>query len=285
MKVANILVSSLLCFNAIESSKIERVLFIGLDGAGNFYQQIETPNIHKLLASGAYTSNAQAMKPTWSGQNWGSMLTGVTPERHGVTNGNINDHYYNKNEYPTVFKTILNHDPNATIASIVSWAPLNKGLTEEGLKLDKVTSNDTTVFTSSLDYITTRGKNSKFMFVYFGDIDETGHSKGWLSKEYIAEYKLVDSYIGKILAKLEEAKLRDSTLILMTADHGGVGKGHGGNSKAETQVLFGASGPGISPKKLDNSVRNMDIFAITLKALNIPLPSYIDSEVPRKLFD
>ncbi|KAI9298552.1 alkaline phosphatase-like protein [Neoconidiobolus thromboides FSU 785] len=285
MKAINILLPSLLCFNAIESNKIERVLFIGLDGAGNFYQQIDTPNIHKLFGSGAYTNNAQAMKPTSSGQNWGSMLTGVIPERHGVTNGNINNHYYNKTEYPTVYKTILNYSSNATIASIVSWAPLNKGLTEEGLKLDKVTSNDATVLTSTLDYITKRGKDSKFMFVYFGNIDETGHNKGWLSKEYIKEYKLVDSYIGKILAKLEEAKLRDSTLILMTADHGGIGKTHGGNSKEETQILFGASGPGISPKKLDDTVRNMDIFAITLKALNIPLPSYIDSKVPSNLFD
>ncbi|KAI9292213.1 alkaline phosphatase-like protein [Neoconidiobolus thromboides FSU 785] len=226
------------------------------------------------------------MKPTWSGQNWGSMLTGVNPNKHGVTNSNINDHYYNKKEYPTIFKTILNFDANATIASIVSWTPLNKGLTEEGLKLTKVTDNDDNIVAPTLDFISNYGKEAKLMFVDFSDIDNTGHGKGWMGKEYIAKYKLIDSYIGKIVHKLQETQLLESTLILVTADHGGIGTSHGGNTLQETQILFGASGPGISPKQLpSNTVRNMDIFAITLKALNIPLPSYIDSKVPANLFD
>ena len=56
-----------------------------------------------------------------------------------------------------------------------------------------------------------------------------------------------DAIIGQILNRLEEKKLIDSTLIAVVSDHGGRGRGHGGDSAEEMQVPWILWGRGVQP--------------------------------------
>ncbi|KAK9764158.1 hypothetical protein K7432_008581 [Basidiobolus ranarum] len=64
----------------------------------------------------------------------------------------------------------------------------------------------------------------------------------------------------------------------MTADHGGVGIGHGGSSAAEVNVFWGARGKGVNVAKLGTGVRNMDIAGTVANALRLPQPANWDSK-------
>ncbi|KXN65220.1 alkaline phosphatase-like protein [Conidiobolus coronatus NRRL 28638] len=269
--------------SARNHDKIERVIFLGLDGAGNFNTKINVPTINKLLESGAYTNHALAMDPTWSAQNWGAMFHGVVPSKHGLTNGIAQTKPYPEDSpYPSVFKIIHQQDPKAKMASFAMWNAINEGIIELSVPMHRVKKSlDDEIFPDMLNYLKKNGTDTKLMFFYIGDIDETGHEHKWMCEEYIDRYIKTDQYIKQILDTLDEMRIRDSTMIIITADHGGVGYGHGGTSSLERTILWGVSGPGIRRKKLaDGSVRNMDVGAIMLKALGYPIPEYFDAKYP-----
>ena len=69
------------------SKKYSHVIVIGVDGAGSWFKDADTPNFDKIFENGAITYKALSSKPTISAECWGSMLIGVGPEIHGLTNG------------------------------------------------------------------------------------------------------------------------------------------------------------------------------------------------------
>jgi arylsulfatase A-like enzyme len=55
----------------------------------------------------------------------------------------------------------------------------------------------------------------------------------------------VDALIGQILVALDEAGIRKRTVVLVTADHGGHGKKHGGATMEEIEIPWIVAGPGV----------------------------------------
>ena len=66
--------------------KYRHVIVVGIDGAGAFIREARTPCFDRIFAGGAVTYRALASRPTISAECWGSMLLGVGPEVHGLTN-------------------------------------------------------------------------------------------------------------------------------------------------------------------------------------------------------
>jgi hypothetical protein len=70
-----------------------------------------------------------------------------------------------------------------------------------------------------------------FVFFHFQDPDAVGHRLGWspdLESPYARALKQVDTQIGRILQMVNDnPALKDQTVIIVTADHGGHKKTHG----------------------------------------------------------
>ncbi len=64
-------------------------------------------------------------------------------------------------------------------------------------------------------------------------------------KEYYAKLKELDMYIGRIIRAVEEAGILKETIFIITADHGGINKGHGGKTMQEMQTPFIISGKNV----------------------------------------
>jgi len=58
-----------------------------------------------------------------------------------------------------------------------------------------------------------------FFFVHFAEVDHQGHQYGENSEEYNDALISGDRWLGRIVQKLKELNLYDSTLIYVTADH------------------------------------------------------------------
>jgi hypothetical protein len=68
----------------------------------------------------------------------------------------------------------------------------------------------------------------RYSFVHLLSPDSAGHQYGWESPEYLDSLVDVDTRLGTILDLLgSDARLRNKTAIILTADHGGTGFGHG----------------------------------------------------------
>lgn len=265
----------------------KRVVFIGIDGAGNGVKdpQANAINIQKLMSEGAGTYEAKAMLPTISGQNWGSMLHGVVPSKHGLNNGNVGNPYPEKNPYPSYMKLLKQERPMLNQASFTTWSPINKGIIEDSAGAYKVNGgNDNNTTQKTVDYIKAEGKNSRNIFVHLDEVDGAGHNYGYGSTKWYEALQKADQHVGQIVQTLEEEGLMEDTLIIVTTDHGGRGTGHGGSSPEEQTIFWTAKGKSITPGTVLSDVENMDTAAVVAHALRLDIPENWDAKIPTGLF-
>jgi arylsulfatase A-like enzyme len=115
------------------------------------------------------------------------------------------------------------------------------------------------------------------MFVHFSDPDEFGHSKGWMSPEYLRGVENSDRCLGRLIAAIDASGLAPRTLIIVTADHGGHGKVHSGShQEVDREIPWIARGPGMRPgAMIDQPIVTVDTAATVLSALKLPMPAHI----------
>ena len=107
-----------------------------------------------------------------------------------------------------------------------------------------------------------------FMFLHFLENDVAGHTYGWMSKEQLKEIVRIDEAIGQLKKNLERAGLWERTLIVLTSDHGGLGKSHGRCSDIRCYripIIF--SGPGV--KKNYRMIDEQHIYDIAPTILKL----------------
>lgn len=265
----------------------KRVVFIGIDGAGNGVKdpQANAINIQKLMSDGAGTFEAKAMLPTISGQNWGSMTHGVVPSKHALNNGNVGNPYPELNPYPSYMKLLKQERPMLKQASFTTWSPINKGIIEDSAGAFKVNGgNDQNTTQKTVDYIKAEGKNSRNIFVHLDEVDGAGHSYGYGSPKWYEALQKADQHAGQIVQALEEEGLMKDTLIIVTTDHGGRGTGHGGSTPEEQTIFWTAKGKSITPGTVLSNVENIDTAAVVAHALRLDIPENWDAKIPTGLF-
>ena len=272
----------------LSSAPYQYVAILGVDGAGRFFQQANTPNIDSIFANGAKTYGC--LDPvSISAQSWGSMLHGVTANYHKLTNSVIEDssyHYPADSSYPSVFRVIDEADTNAKLASIVNWNPINTGIVEEGLgenMTKQTTSSDAGVCTLVCNYLDEQIPT--LLFVQFDSVDAAGHSNGWGNSGFLNAITTVDGYIGQIFAKYQAAGVLDETLFIVTADHGGSGSGHGGSDDNNVLSMFAARGNTVVNGGAIGDMENRDVAAIVTYALGLENPAGWTARVPSGLFE
>ena len=267
----------------------KHVFIIGVDGAGRFFKDADTPNFDRIFADGAVDYTARAETITVSAQNWGAMLTGVSYLQHGMTNDSTsNTERTSDTKYPTIFTYARQAMPDAEMAAIVNWDNIAYGMIETDINVDKQypDNGDEGVTDAICDYFNA-GNEPALFFVQFDSVDHVGHELGSKAPEFIQQIETVDGYIGRVYDTIVEKGLMEDGLFIVVADHGHtVPGGHGGITMRETNVTLAVAGKTVvKGGKLDLDARNRDVAAIALYALGIERPDYMTSRLPGDLFE
>ena len=272
--------------------KYSHVIVIGVDGAGAFIKEAETPCFDKIFQNGAKTFDALASNPTISAECWGSMLLGVGPEIHKLTNGIVsNNPYPTDSVYPSVFRRIREVYPNAVLGSYCDWNPITYGIVENNIGVSHDTAKDFELTPGICDYI--RESRPDFLFVQFDSVDGAGHRKGYGTPEHLESITKADKLIGNIYDTAQETLNMDETLFMVIADHGGAnnengGGTHGGWTDTEKYVTFAAVGKNVKNGDIGN-MNIRDLAAIVLYAFGMEFPEFNESgwtaQIPEGLFD
>jgi hypothetical protein len=114
------------------------------------------------------------------------------------------------------------------------------------------------------------------MLVHFPLIDGMGHEYGWLSPEQLSVAFRGDQALQTLLTAMDQAGLRDSTLLMITADHGGHETTHGYSLPDDMTIPWIAAGPGIRPGRLTSAINTTDTAATAAWALGLSLPAEWD---------
>ena len=164
----------------------KHVVILGVDGGGAFFQKTSTPNLDTIFDKGAVTYEWKAVFPTISAQNWGSMLHGVLPEFHRLTNSIVASMPYDPaSPYPSIFRVVREAMPEAVLASFCNWDPVNIGIIEDGLGVHKWNGpDDPAVADAVVSYL--EGQKPTLLFVHFDSCDGAGHGSGYGSTNHLA---------------------------------------------------------------------------------------------------
>ena len=262
----------------------KHVVVIGVDGAGAYFKKADTPNIDRIFENGAKTYKMLTANPTISAQCWGSLLHGVTPEYHGLTNDIAkNFKFPSDSEFLSFFKVIRDNDPDAVLASFCNWNPINNGIIEDDIGVHKVGGLKDEALTAEIcNYLAENTPTA--MFVQFDETDAVGESKGFGTTDHLNQITIIDGYIGQIYQALENKGILDDTLFIVTSDHGGNGKSHGGSTDTEKYVMFAACGKTIEVGGTPKNIEIRDVAAIVLFALGYDCPNTWTARVPSNLF-
>lgn len=260
--------------------KAKHVVVIGFDGLSpDGLEKAITPTFDKLIKEGAYTFHARAVLPTSSSTNWASMIMGAGPEQHGITS-NI----WEKNNFvlpaitqsedflfPTIFSLVDKQIENAEIGAIYHWDGFGRLFEKSAVDYDVVgkTEDETALLASQ--YI--ENKKPTFTFIHFDHIDHAGHEFGHGTKEYYKSVEKADKLLEQVFNAIKKAGIADETVVIISADHGGVGLGHGGESLAEIEIPFIIWGKSVKKNhKLNYPVYQYDNAATVAFVLGLKMP-------------
>lgn len=268
--------------------RTEHVFIVSIDGGKPAtMQRSQMPVLDRLIREGACDWNAQTIVPPITLPAHISMLTGVPMEQHQITwndwrptNGVVS--------VPTIFaaakeagystalfagkekfKHLLQpgtvdefyYDTNNAVIILKSDNG-DKAYKKEGCIAALV------VATNAAEYIVRQKPG--LCFIHFADPDAVGHKFGWDSPEQIKAYAETDAALGIVLAGIQQAGIAENSVVIVTADHGGHGTGHGKNIPEDMTIPWIAWGQGVKKNfTITNAVNTCDTAATALWLLDV----------------
>lgn len=262
----------------IFSQKIEHVILIGSDGFGAYaFENAKVPNLRSMMEQGSWSLKARTVLPSSSAANWASMVMGAGPELHGYTTwgskapdmpARVLDEY---GMFPSLYALLRKKRPESEIGVIYEWDGIGYLFPKAAVNHDQNPDGDIAIADAASKYI--KEKKPNFLFVHLHDVDSVGHKVGHGTPEYYAAIERTDSHIGTILQSIKEAGIEKKTVVLFSADHGGINKGHGLISMAEMQIPWIIKGPRIQKnKELSESIMTFDTAATLADLLKLERP-------------
>lgn len=268
----------------------KRVLVISVDGMRpDVLLRAKAPNVRDMLQHGAFTFWAESTDVAITLPTHVSMLTGVTPAKHRITWNNDLMPAYRDLTVLTLFE--LAKKAGFSTAMVVGKKKLGiiaKTGTVDWFSVTEKTADDgLTVARQAVSVL--REHTPQVLFVHFPEPDTVGHAMGWGSPQQVAALDKTDQGIGMILSALQELGLREQTLVILTADHGGSGRSHGAQVQFSHYIPWIAVGPGVQEnydltRDPALSVHVEDVFATALDFLGVAIPPATDGKPVRAIY-
>jgi predicted AlkP superfamily pyrophosphatase or phosphodiesterase len=258
-KIFVLVVAIVICNLALAQSPAKYVVVVTIDGfRPNFYleEKWSAPNLKAMMQNGAHAFGVNSVFPSVTYPSHTTIVTGVPPAKHGIfynalfakdsaTKGQIYWHIDQINS-PTLWEVTQNAGLKA---ASVNWpvsvgAPTVFNISDVGAKGPKVMEDSTNprgisatlkknllndapdikvgidknVATIAAWVIKTEKPN--LMTVHLLGMDHVQHVHGRNGPEIEQAIVLADSAVGIIRKAIEEAGIKDNTLLIVTGDHG-----------------------------------------------------------------
>ena len=250
--------------------RAKHTVLIALDGWGAYsVSKGNIPHIKNLMEQGSYTLHKRCVFPSASAIKWGSK----TPE---IPSRVVNEH----NISPTIFSIMREQYPNAEIGVLHEW---------EGIKylVDTLALSHRGQAPSYDDYPEAlcemaetyiKDKKPALVAVCFDQLDHVGH-------KYYNCLHTLDGYIGRIIQAIKDAGIWDDTIIMLTADHGGINKGHGGITLEEVEIPFIIAGKNIKQSgEFQESMMQFDTAATIAYVFRLEQPQVWTGRPMKQVF-
>jgi predicted AlkP superfamily pyrophosphatase or phosphodiesterase len=271
----------------------EHVFVISIDGGKPaVIAQSDMPALNRLVHEGASTWTATTIYPSVTLPSHTSMLTGVGPKKHKIT--------WNKWKprkgvvrVPTVFaeakaagfSTAMFVGKEKFRHLAQPWTLDYFDYGQDAASANQTTgartlSKKSTLFAAQVAQRAATcilEHKPNLCFIHFTDTDEAGHKYGWGSTNQIQAFADVDVALAKVVKAIEDAGIADKSVLIVTADHGGHRKTHGGKSPDDMRIPWIAWGRDVKKGfAISAPVTTYDTAATALWLLNVRVPTWFD---------
>jgi hypothetical protein len=236
-----------------------RVVLIVIDGL-TYPMSEDMPTLLNLRANGA-GFRATVSEPTLSLPSWTTILTGTTPEVHGVTTN------WTAGPAQVTTLTSLARDRGLTTALVggAKWRELCGNTVTEGYH--DLPAGDDDVTRRALQLVT-RAAPPNLTILHYSRLDDVGHARGTASLEYLESALAIDRDIDSIY---HAAAGKDCTFVIVS-DHGHVRRGgHGGVEPEVSEVPLVLRGRAILPGVYGTAALT-DVAPTVAALLGLPFP-------------
>ncbi|WP_300597417.1 alkaline phosphatase family protein [Niabella sp.] len=212
-----------------------KVLVISIDGLPGNELKAATGlnNIATLLKTAKFSyAEARLSKPATDGASWASLLTGVIPATHGITDSsfefNNTDPASSDGRVPyamDIFRILNVNKPSYTSALVSPWANLARYVARTATYSYGVL-NDAVVKDSAVSLLK-RDTSLSLLVVNFNEVALAGKAAGNYSLSnpaYKTALEKADGYIGNILQAMNArpGKSQEQWLVMITSGPGAV---------------------------------------------------------------
>ena len=233
-----------------------RVILFSIDGMRpDGMLAADTPTMHSMLQTGAFTTAAQTVMPSVTLPCHTSMLRGVDVSRHGITS---NDFQPLARPVPSVLD--LARQSGLSTGFFYNWGQLRDLCAPGSLSISYLYGD---AYSPESDWKIARSAawhieqmDFDFLFVYLGYTDECGHEHGWMSPEYLAAIANADRCVAHVLEASSKTGRPHTSLLL--SDHGGHGRSHGTTCPEDMNIPWILNGDGVKPGQLERTVNIYD---------------------------
>jgi predicted AlkP superfamily pyrophosphatase or phosphodiesterase len=231
-------------------------------------------NLQRMMQEGAYSPRARTIMPSRTLPSHTSMITGVTPEVHGITWNDEQVEAQGRVRVATMFdmadsahlhtaaffgKAKFRHLIHSDAPDEVE-AP--RGL--EVVLAPRITQD-------VVQYL--RFNQPHMLFVHLPDPDIAGHSAGWMSLPYRWAVRRADAAVEQIRRQAVKT-FNGDVVVIVTADHGGHGREHGSAAEEDVRIPWIVWGRGVEPGSIvEEQVDTFDTAATALWVLGVPVPA------------
>lgn len=263
--------------------KRRKVLLVVIDGAtAAEVKTIAPPKITAMLANSKYSWNALADFVPSDATTWKNIMTGVGVGKHGILDDSFevppNDDGHEHDaatSWPTLIERLAASGKVRHSSAITPWQQLNNKLliyADQPIAVtNDIAAKDTAILKLKLP-------SDDLVIVNFNEVNKAGINFGFSAN--VPEYKdavlKTDGYIGELLETIRARKTYgdEEWLVVVTATHGGTGKGYGDivNRERERNILTLYYNPNfksqeiIPPVAIDGVKFSADAIAAHLPA-------------------
>jgi arylsulfatase A-like enzyme/Flp pilus assembly protein TadD len=254
-----------------------------------------TPNLDQLASNGTWFSNCITSAPLTVPAH-STIFTGLMPYHHGARN---NGTYVLDKKNTTLAEVVkqAGYGTHAIVSSFVLDSQfgldqgfdsydddLSAGPQQKMFMFREIKANQTA--NKAINWLRNTRPADKpfFLWLHFFD-PHADHeppqefAERFPGERYEAEIAFADRELGRVVKTLDELKLRDDTLIVMTSDHGESLGDHGERTHGifaydgtlRVPLLF--SGKGVEKRRVDAQVRTADIAPTVAEMLGLSLPN------------
>ncbi|MBE2284152.1 MAG: alkaline phosphatase family protein [Prosthecobacter sp.] len=291
-----------LSLTAIAAPRADHVFIVSIDGGKPaVIAESEAPTLKQIAAEGAVTWQASTIFPSITLPSHTSMLTGVGPDKHQILWNNFTP-IKGFVKVPTVFSLLKAADPMAVDGMFVGkvkfrhlWlkdsvdvfdfgGPQDSAPVAGTPEIEKDKKPSQMVAKQASAWI--KEHKPKLAFIHFPDVDSAGHKSGWGSPEQKEAIKVTDQALWQVWQAIKDAGIADSSVMLISADHGGHDKTHGLNIPDDMIIPWVAWGKGVKKNfTITDKVTTYDTAATALWLLDVPVPAEFDGKPVTSAFE